>query len=60
MHCAMVSMHQLYYTTRLLLDENGITVKDNMTMDEFIALSKEIEEKPVTRPTFATTRTSSS
>ena len=27
------------------LDEAGITVKDNMTMDEFIALCKEIREK---------------
>ncbi len=30
---------------KTLLDENGITVKDNMTMDEFFALSKEIYEK---------------
>lgn len=27
------------------LDEAGITVKDNMTMDEFIALCKEIRKK---------------
>lgn len=30
---------------KTLLDENGITVKDNMTVDEFKALSKEIYEK---------------
>ena len=30
---------------KTLLDEAGITVKDNMTMDEFIALSKEVYEK---------------
>lgn len=30
---------------KTLLDENGITVKDNMTMDEFFALCKEVFEK---------------
>lgn len=30
---------------KTLLDENGITVKDNMTMDEFYALCKEVYEK---------------
>ena len=30
---------------KTLLDGAGITIKDNMTMDEFIALSREIEEK---------------
>ncbi len=30
---------------KTLLDENGITVKDNMTMDEFMDLSREIYEK---------------
>lgn len=30
---------------KTLLDENGITVKDNMTVDEFKALCKEIYEK---------------
>lgn len=57
--CNGINAPALLYN-KTLLDENGITVKDNMTMDEFIALSREIEEKPVTRPTFATTRTSSS
>lgn len=30
---------------KTLLDENGITVKDNMTIDEFKALCKEVYEK---------------
>lgn len=30
---------------KTLLDANGITVKDNMTLDEFIALCKEVYEK---------------
>ena len=30
---------------KTLLDENGITVKDNMTVDEFKALCKEVYEK---------------
>lgn len=30
---------------KTLLDQNGITIKDNMSLDEFIALSKEIYEK---------------
>ena len=39
-----VYKRQLLYN-KTLLDQNGITVKDNMTMDEFIALSREIEVK---------------
>ena len=42
--CNGINAPALLYN-KTLLDENGITVKDNMTMDEFIALSKEIEEK---------------
>lgn len=42
--CLGVNAPSLLYN-KTLLDEAGITVKDNMTMDEFIALSKEIYEK---------------
>ncbi len=42
--CNGINTPALLYN-KTLLDENGITVKDNMTMDEFIALSKEIYEK---------------
>ena len=42
--CNGINAPALLYN-KTLLDENGITVKDNMTMDEFIALSREIEEK---------------
>ncbi|MDD3336290.1 MAG: extracellular solute-binding protein [Eubacteriales bacterium] len=42
--CLGVNAPSLLYN-KTLLDANGITVKDNMTMDEFIALSKEIFEK---------------
>lgn len=42
--CLGVNAPSLLYN-KTLLDENGLTVKDNMTMDEFIALSKEIYEK---------------
>ena len=42
--CAGVNAPSLFYN-KTLLDSLGITVKDNMTMDEFIALSREIEEK---------------
>ncbi|MCD8370038.1 MAG: extracellular solute-binding protein [Clostridiales bacterium] len=34
----------LFYN-KTLLDENGITIKDNMTLDEFIEISREIYEK---------------
>lgn len=30
---------------KTLLDENGITLKDNMTLDEFIEVAKEVTEK---------------
>lgn len=42
--CNGINAPALLYN-KTLLDENGITVKDNMTMDEFISLSKEIYEK---------------
>lgn len=42
--CNGINAPALLYN-KTLLDENGFTVKDNMTMDEFIALSKEIQEK---------------
>jgi len=42
--CLGVNAPALLYN-KTLLDENGITVKDGMTLDEFIALSKEIYEK---------------
>ena len=42
--CLGVNAPSLLYN-KTLLDEAGITVKDNMTMDEFIALSKEVYEK---------------
>ena len=42
--CNGINAPALLYN-KTLLDENGITVKDNMTMDEFIALSKEIQKK---------------
>ena len=47
--CNGINAPALLYN-KTLLDENGITVKDNMTMDEFFALCKEVY----------TTRTSSS
>lgn len=42
--CLGVNAPAMLYN-KTLLDENGIEVKDGMTMDEFIALSKEIYEK---------------
>lgn len=42
--CNGINAPALLYN-KTLLDENGITVKDNMTMDEFIDLSKEVYEK---------------
>ena len=42
--CNGVNAPSLLYN-KTLLDENGITVKDNMTMDEFIALCREVYEK---------------
>lgn len=42
--CMGVNAPALLYN-KTLLDANGITVKDNMTMDEFIALCKEVYEK---------------
>ena len=42
--CLGVNAPALLYN-KTLLDEHGITVKDNMTMDEFIELSREIYEK---------------
>lgn len=42
--CNGINAPALLYN-KTLLDENGITVKDNMTMDEFIQVSKEIYEK---------------
>ncbi len=42
--CIGVNAPAMLYN-KTLLDENGITVKDNMTLDEFIALSKEVYEK---------------
>ena len=42
--CNGINAPALLYN-KTLLDENGITVKDNMTMDEFFALCKEVYEK---------------
>ncbi|MBT9777911.1 extracellular solute-binding protein [Clostridium sp. MCC353] len=42
--CNGINAPALLYN-KTLLDENGITVKDNMTKDEFIALCREINEK---------------
>lgn len=42
--CAGVNAPALLYN-KTLLDDNGITVKDNMTMDEFYAVCKEVYEK---------------
>ena len=42
--CAGINSPSLLYN-KTLLDENGITVKDNMTMDEFYAVCKEVYEK---------------
>lgn len=42
--CLGVNAPALLYN-KTLLDANGITVKDNMTMDEFFAVSKEVYEK---------------
>ena len=42
--CLGVNAPALLYN-KTLLDENGITIKDNMTMDEFMDLSREIKEK---------------
>ncbi len=41
---AGVNAPSLLYN-KTLLDENGITVKDNMTLDEFMDLAREIYEK---------------
>lgn len=42
--CLGVNAPSLLYN-KTLLDENNIAVKDNMTIDEFMALSQEIYEK---------------
>ena len=42
--CLGVNAPALLYN-KTLLDANGITVKDNMTMDEFFAVCKEVYEK---------------
>ena len=42
--CLGVNAPALLYN-KTLLDANGITVKDNMTLDEFFAVSKEVYEK---------------
>ena len=42
--CNGINAPALLYN-KTLLDENGITVKDNMTMDEFIEVCKEVYEK---------------
>lgn len=42
--CNGVNVPALLYN-KILLDEAGITIKDNMTMDEFIAVCKEVYEK---------------
>ncbi len=42
--CIGVNAPALLYN-KTLLDENGIKVKDNMTMDEFYAVCKEVFEK---------------
>lgn len=42
--CAGINSPALLYN-KTLTDENGITVKDNMTMDDFFAISKEVYEK---------------
>ena len=41
--CNGVNVPALLYN-KTLLDENGITVKDNMTIDEFIELSRKVYE----------------
>ncbi|MCI8663123.1 MAG: extracellular solute-binding protein [Hungatella sp.] len=42
--CNGINTPALLYN-KTALDAAGITVKDNMTLDEFVALSKEIQEK---------------
>lgn len=42
--CNGINAPALLYN-KTLLDENGITVKDNMTLDEFINVCKEVYEK---------------
>ena len=42
--CNGINAPALLYN-KTLLDENGITVKDNMTLDEFIDVCKEVYEK---------------
>lgn len=42
--CNGINSPALLYN-KTLLDENGITVKDNMTLDEFINVCKEVYEK---------------
>lgn len=42
--CNGINTPALLYN-KTLLDENGITIKDNMTMDEFIDVCKEVYEK---------------
>lgn len=42
--CIGVNSPALFYN-KTLLDENGITVKDNMTMDEFLNVCREVYEK---------------
>ncbi len=50
---AGVNSPALFYN-KTLLDENGIQIKDNMTLDEFIALGKEIYEKTGYRTSIGT------
>lgn len=42
--CAGINSPSLLYN-KTLLEENGIQIKDNMTMDEFYAVCKEVYEK---------------
>ncbi|MGN1141529.1 MAG: ABC transporter substrate-binding protein [Oliverpabstia sp.] len=42
--CNGINAPALLYN-KTLLDENGISIKDNMTLDEFEAVSKEVYEK---------------
>lgn len=42
--CAGINSPSLLYN-KTLLDEHGIVVKDNMTMDEFYAVCREVNEK---------------
>ncbi len=42
--CNGINAPALFYN-KTLLDENGITIEDNMTMDEFIDVCREVYEK---------------